>query len=87
MAELKFGSFGYQYLSVDDCWAIGCDKSTHAILPNPKAFPQGMKAVVDGVHAHGLKFGICEFASSLSYKSSFFFELCAVDQPFANTYK
>eukprot|EP00037_Helgoeca_nana_P030778 m.383854 g.383854 ORF g.383854 m.383854 type:complete len:343 (-) comp28265_c0_seq2:879-1907(-) len=58
MAELKFGSFGYQYLSVDDCWAIGRDKSTHAILPDPKAFPQGMKAVVDFVHAHGLKFGI-----------------------------
>jgi alpha-galactosidase len=75
MAELKLGSFGYQYLSVDDCWAIGRDKSTHAILPDPKAFPQGMKAVVDFVHAHGLKFGICEFAG-LPHKN--FFWRCAL---------
>ena len=48
---------GYRYVVIDDCWqgARGPNGNIHA---DRKRFPQGMKAVVDAVHALGLKFGI-----------------------------
>ena len=42
---------GYEYIGIDDCWATGRDKSTSVIIANPKAFPDGMKAVADYVHS------------------------------------
>ena len=34
------------------------NKTTDVIVEDPKAFPNGMKSVVDYVHKKGLKFGI-----------------------------
>jgi alpha-galactosidase len=48
---------GYEYVVVDDCWQGGRDAQGN-LIPDPKRFPQGMKAVADYVHADGLKFGI-----------------------------
>ncbi|MGH8297705.1 MAG: glycoside hydrolase family 27 protein [Steroidobacteraceae bacterium] len=48
---------GYRYVVIDDCWQVARDKNGN-ILPDPKRFPQGMKAVADYVHSKGLKFGI-----------------------------
>jgi len=48
---------GYEYVVVDDCWQSGRDAQGN-LIPDPKKFPQGMKAVADYVHADGLKFGI-----------------------------
>lgn len=48
---------GYEYVVVDDCWQAGRDAQGN-LIPDPKRFPQGMKAVADYVHADGLKFGI-----------------------------
>ena len=42
---------------MDDCWAKSRDSTTGVIMPDPKAFPQGMKAVADYVHSKGLLFG------------------------------
>lgn len=58
-AIVRYGldKVGYEYLGLDDCWAASRD-STGVILPDPKAFPDGMKAVADYVHQKGLKFGI-----------------------------
>ena len=50
---------GYRYLGLDDCWATSRNATTGAIVPDPRAFPDGMKAVADYVHKKGLKFGIC----------------------------
>jgi alpha-galactosidase len=50
-------SAGYEYVVVDDCWQSGRDAQGN-LIPDPKRFPQGMKAVADYVHADGLKFGI-----------------------------
>ena len=44
---------GYQYVGIDDCWAVSRDKSTGTIKEDPKAFPNGMKAVADYVHSKG----------------------------------
>ncbi len=48
---------GYQYIVIDDCWQVSRDKDGN-IQPDPKTFPEGIKAVADYVHSKGLKFGI-----------------------------
>ena len=36
-----------RYVGIDDCWAVGRNKTTGVIVPNPNAFPEGMKALAD----------------------------------------
>jgi alpha-galactosidase len=48
---------GYQYVVIDDCWQVDRDKDGN-IIPDPKHFPSGIKALADYVHSKGLKFGI-----------------------------
>ena len=48
---------GYQYVVIDDCWQVERDGNGN-IVPDPKRFPSGMKALADHVHAKGLKFGL-----------------------------
>ena len=48
---------GYQYVIIDDCWQVSRDADGN-IVADPAAFPHGMKALADYVHAKGLKFGI-----------------------------
>lgn len=59
-AFIKYGllEVGYEYLGIDDCWAVARSKENGTIIEDPTAFPEGMKAVVDYVHSKGLKFGI-----------------------------
>ena len=57
MVELGLVKLGYEYLNIDDCWAVSRD-ANEVLVPDPKAFPNGMKAVADYVHSKGLKFGI-----------------------------
>lgn len=49
---------GYKYLNLDDGWCVGRDAATGVLLPDPKLFPAGIKAVADYVHSKGLLFGI-----------------------------
>jgi alpha-galactosidase len=49
---------GYQYVNIDDCWALPQRNSAGNLVPDPKRFPNGIKAVADYVHSKGLKFGI-----------------------------
>ncbi|MDQ2973894.1 MAG: glycoside hydrolase family 27 protein [Acidobacteriota bacterium] len=56
---------GYQYLVIDDCWQIERDSQGN-IIPDPKRFPSGMKALADYVHAKGLKFGLYSDAGTLT---------------------
>jgi alpha-galactosidase len=48
---------GYQYVVIDDCWQVSRNKNGD-IVPDPKHFPSGIKALADYVHSKGLKFGI-----------------------------
>jgi alpha-galactosidase len=48
---------GYEYIIIDDCWQVGRDDQGN-IIPDPKRFPSGMKALGDYIHSKGLKFGI-----------------------------
>ncbi|MCJ2184662.1 glycoside hydrolase family 27 protein [Novosphingobium sp. 1949] len=48
---------GYTYVVIDDCWH-GERDAQGFIHANAKAFPSGIKALADYIHAKGLKFGI-----------------------------
>ncbi len=54
---------GYQYVVIDDCWQVSRDGAGN-IVPDPKRFPSGMKALADYVHAKGLRFGLYSDAGS-----------------------
>jgi alpha-galactosidase len=49
---------GYQYVNLDDCWALPQRNAEGDLVPDPVRFPNGIKAVADYVHSKGLKFGI-----------------------------
>jgi alpha-galactosidase len=49
---------GYQYVNIDDCWALPARDADGNLVPDPAKFPDGIKAVADYVHADGLKLGI-----------------------------
>ncbi|MET9497594.1 NPCBM/NEW2 domain-containing protein [Streptomyces sp. NPDC006552] len=49
---------GYQYVNLDDCWALPARDANGKLVPDPERFPGGIKAVADYVHAKGLKLGI-----------------------------
>ncbi|MEU9468825.1 NPCBM/NEW2 domain-containing protein [Streptomyces avermitilis] len=49
---------GYQYVNLDDCWALPSRDPNGKLVPDPARFPGGVKAVADYVHSKGLKLGI-----------------------------
>ncbi|WBB60709.1 NPCBM/NEW2 domain-containing protein [Streptomyces sp. WMMC500] len=49
---------GYEYVNIDDCWALPERDANGKLVPDPVRFPDGIKAVADYVHSKGLKFGI-----------------------------
>ncbi|MFJ9379890.1 NPCBM/NEW2 domain-containing protein [Streptomyces sp. NPDC101455] len=49
---------GYQYINLDDCWALPNRDADGQLVPDPVRFPHGIKAVADYVHSKGLKLGI-----------------------------
>ena len=56
---------GYQYIVIDDCWQVERDRNGN-IVPDPKHFTSGIKALADYVHSRGLKFGIYSDAGSMT---------------------
>src|SRR3954463_13960255 len=57
MVQSGMKDAGYQYIVIDDCWQVERDANGN-IVPDPKRFPSGMKALGDYIHSKGLKFGI-----------------------------
>ncbi len=56
---------GYTYIVLDDGWmAMQRDSVTGNLVPDPVKFPNGIKKVVDYVHAKGLKFGLYNCAGT-----------------------
>jgi alpha-galactosidase len=58
MASSGMKDAGYEYIVVDDGWEALSRDSAGNLVPDPKKFPGGMKALADYVHSKGLKFGI-----------------------------
>ncbi len=65
MVEEGFLEAGYNYIFIDDLWQGGRDKRNN-IIPDPKKFPSGIKALADYVHNKGLKLGIYSDAAPLT---------------------
>ena len=49
---------GYLYINIDDGYFGGRDSETGHLLIHPTRFPNGLKGVVDYIHARKLKAGI-----------------------------
>ncbi|MFD6496175.1 NPCBM/NEW2 domain-containing protein [Streptomyces sp. NPDC060188] len=58
LVEKGLKDAGYQYVNLDDCWALPSRDANGKLVPDPVRFPGGIKAVADYVHAKGLKLGI-----------------------------
>ncbi|WP_199791347.1 NPCBM/NEW2 domain-containing protein [Streptomyces sp. 142MFCol3.1] len=63
---------GYQYVNLDDCWALPSRDANGKLVPDPVRFPGGIKAVADYVHAKGLKLGIYTSAGTKTCNSAGF---------------
>ena len=57
MATNGLKAAGYTYVNIDDGFFKGHDEKTGVLRWNLRRFPNGMKPVVDGIHALGLKAG------------------------------
>ena len=70
MVSGGFAAAGYQYVNIDDGWFGGRDaRGRHTF--NPVRFPNGLKPVVDYIHAKGLKAGIYSDAGENTCGSMF----------------
>ncbi len=74
LVERGYKDAGYEYLIIDDCWALRERDEKGCLVTDPEKFPHGMKAVADYVHKKGLKFGMYSCAGVLTcagYPSSY----------------
>jgi alpha-galactosidase len=55
---------GYEYIILDDGWMSKERDKDGNLVPDPRKFPSGMKALGDYIHAKGLKFGIYNCAGT-----------------------
>jgi len=55
---------GYTYVVLDDGWMTMERDKNGDLVPDPKKFPSGMKALIDYVHSKGLKFGLYNCAGT-----------------------
>lgn len=56
---------GYTYIVLDDGWmSMQRDSITGNLIPDPKKFPHGMKALAEYIHSKGLKFGLYNCAGT-----------------------
>ncbi|CAI0431360.1 unnamed protein product [Linum tenue] len=51
-------NLGYTYVNIDDCWSKVTRDAKGQMVPDPKTFNSGIKALADYVHSKGLKLGI-----------------------------
>jgi alpha-galactosidase len=49
---------GYQYVTIDNCWALPERDPNGSLIPDPMRFPNGIATLTDYLHQKGLKFGI-----------------------------
>ncbi|MEU9588872.1 NPCBM/NEW2 domain-containing protein [Streptomyces sp. NPDC048193] len=61
---------GYEYVNLDDCWALPQRGADGKLVPDPSRFPNGIDAVADYVHAKGLKLGIYTSAGTRTCDST-----------------
>ncbi|KAI6676064.1 hypothetical protein NL676_036860 [Syzygium grande] len=58
LVSTGLAALGYVYVNIDDCWSTPKRNAKGELVPDPKTFPSGIKALADYVHRKGLKLGI-----------------------------
>ena len=58
MVDTGLKDAGYEYIVIDDMWALKERDANGRLQPDPVKFPHGMKYIADYVHSLGLKFGM-----------------------------
>ena len=58
MVSTGLSDVGYKFINIDDGYFGGRDAKTGKLLIHPTRFPNGLRPVVDYIHAKGLKAGI-----------------------------
>ena len=74
MIETGLKDAGYNYVVIDDIWALKERDQNGRLVPDPQKFPHGMKYIADYLHQRGLKFGMYSCAGYLTcagYPASF----------------
>jgi alpha-galactosidase len=70
--------YGYEYIVIDDCWSVKDGRDSHGdLIPDPKKFPNRIKALADYVHSKGFKLGVYSSAAEKTcagYPGSLSFE-------------
>lgn len=51
LAEDGWKDAGYNLINIDDCWASKKRDENNNLVPDPKRFPSGIKALADYVHS------------------------------------
>ncbi len=64
LIESGLAACGYEYIVIDDCWALKERGEDGRMIPDPVKFPHGMKYVADYIHSKGLKFGMYSCAGA-----------------------
>jgi alpha-galactosidase len=65
---------GYEYIVIDNCWALRERDKNGKLVADPVKFPHGMKYVADYIHGKGLKFGMyscCGTMTCAGYPASY----------------
>lgn len=70
MVSNGYSKVGYRYINIDDGYFGGRDSDGYLLI-HPTRFPNGMKTVVDYIHAKGLKAGIYSDAGKNTCASYF----------------
>lgn len=68
---------GYEYIVIDDIWALKQRDENNRLVPDPEKFPHGMKYIADYIHSKGLKFGMYScggFLTCAGYPASYEYE-------------
>ena len=74
LVETGLKDAGYEYVVIDDCWALRERDKNGKLVPDPEKFPHGMKYVADYIHKKGLKFGMyscCGTMTCAGYPASY----------------
>lgn len=58
LVESGLKDAGYEYVVIDDCWALKQRDENGRLVPDPEKFPEGIRPVADYIHSLGLKFGM-----------------------------
>ena len=66
MIETGLKDAGYNYVVIDDIWALKERDADGKMVPDPEKFPHGMKYIADYLHERGLKFGMYSCAGYLT---------------------